>query len=120
MITTKITFVCDGRDGKSCDHTFIKEGENVTHRSVKLAAKAAGWTVRGKKAQFCADHKFVAAPKGERKAKSKKAAPQTVTKVSSKKAPSKKVNGSRSPFVGGTSTGRLAKTAKAAAAPAAE
>jgi len=82
MITTQITFVCDGvSNEKACKHSFVQTGAKVTRRSTKVAAKKAGWQWKGRLFQFCPEHAFVKVEK----AKAVKAV-KKVVKTAPKKA----------------------------------
>ncbi len=74
----KFVFRCDGsKNGKPCTNHFDLEGEKVTKRQVKLAARKAGWLAKSSK-QVCPSCRPVKAAK---KASVKKAAKALAKKV---------------------------------------
>lgn len=126
-IITKITVSCSGAtNGKPCPETFVQEGENVTKRSTKLAARKAGWYWRRKAVQLCAAHRPSAnKANGSKKATTAAKKAPVATKKASKKvtvtttarkggrAALPLVAKGSSPIKGAQSTGRLARSAKA-------
>lgn len=122
MITTEITYACDG---SNCDNKVTKSGAGVSKRSVRIEARKAGWLIKGSKVALCPTHRPAKAPKKERKAK---AAPKPGSKASIAKKLTSLVKGKKAstsskkatPFVGGQSIGIKARSAKVEAAPAAE
>jgi sRNA-binding protein len=108
---TIVTLVCDG---PSC----TEHVEAATKRLAKIAARKAGWKpVKSAKA-LCPKH---AAPKREKAPKAPRA--KKVVASKGKATPtSKSSNGKapKTPITAGQSIGKLARSAKIAAAPAAE
>jgi hypothetical protein len=123
-VTTVITATCDATN---CGKEYTVSGANVSKRSLKIGARKEGWLMKGAKSNLCPEHRpsavAAAKPKAEKKAKTSKvkATVAKTVKAVRKAVASKKVTSVKAtPFSGGQSIGKVARSAKVDPAPAAE
>lgn len=92
-ISVELTMKCNHN---GCTETIVREGDNVTRRSMKLEARKLGWQKKSADVHYCPSHSTAnngekASKKGTKKATGKSANKKGSTSTKKRTTPSKLV-----------------------------